>query len=389
MGNIQSMKFYIKFSIIIFLCTSEIIYSQSRKELIEQNTELKRLYNQLLLEKQALAKKATKLDKDVKEKQVEVEKSQDQIEVSQEIIKEKTDEIITKNASISTLAEAKKISDLVAKQNKLELENRKSGQKIMGLGMSLIAIVALLLFYLYISRKKANETLELEKQKSDKLLLNILPEEIAEELKNTNKVQARSYRLTSVLFADIKGFTQISANMSPSLIIEELDYIFGAFDNIIQKHNIEKIKIIGDCYMCVGGIPQANDSNPLDIVKAAIEMQNFMHQMRLDRQTTQQQIYDIRIGINTGNVVAGVIGNKKFAYDVWGDVVNIAARLEKTCEPQKINISSSTYHFIKEHFHCEYRGKIDVKGKDGLDMYYVLNPLEEAFLSKENQPMAS
>lgn len=389
MGNIQSMKFYIKFSIIIFLCTSEIIYSQSRKELIEQNTELKRLYNQLLLEKQALAKKATKLDKDVKEKQVEVEKSQDQIEVSQEIIKEKTDEIITKNASISTLAEAKKISDLVAKQNKLELENRKSGQKIMGLGMSLIAIVALLLFYLYISRKKANETLELEKQKSDKLLLNILPEEIAEELKNTNKVQARSYRLTSVLFADIKGFTQISANMSPSLIIEELDYIFGAFDNIIQKHNIEKIKIIGDCYMCVGGIPQANDSNPLDIVKAAIEMQNFMQQMRLDRQTTQQQIYDIRIGINTGNVVAGVIGNKKFAYDVWGDVVNIAARLEKTCEPQKINISSSTYHFIKEHFHCEYRGKIDVKGKDGLDMYYVLNPVEEAFLSKENQPMAS
>ncbi len=382
------MRRLLKFIVIITLLSFQtVLTAQSKKELLEQNEELKKRFNELTVEKkniekqkmlleadrQELSRKTKALDEAVKKKQQELKLSEQEIESSKDLIKQKTYEIIEKNANISNLEEEKKISDLIAKHNELELINKRSAQKILILGISLIGLISLLLLFMFINRKKASKILELEKKKSDQLLLNILPQEIADELKNTQKTQARSYDLSTVLFADIKDFTGISATLKPSVLIQELDFIFGAFDDIIQKHNIEKIKVIGDCFMCVGGIPNANTTNPEDVVYAAIEMQEFMHRMKEERLKTKGQVYEVRIGINTGPIVAGVIGSKKFAYDVWGDTVNLASRLEAACEAGKINISANTYERVKDKFACVYRGKIDVKGKTGLDMYFVTN----------------
>lgn len=387
---------------LILTLMSNNVLAQSKKELKEQNDELKKRFNELSVEKaniekqkmllesdrQELARKTRELDEAVKKKHQELKLSVKEIETSKNVIKEKTNEIIEKNASISNLEEEMKISDLIVKQNELELKNKRASQKILILGISLIGLISVLLLFLFINRKKASKILEIEKKKSDQLLLNILPQEIADELKNTQKTQARSYDLSTVLFADIKGFTGISATLKPSVLIQELDYIFGAFDDIIQKHNIEKIKVIGDCFMCVGGIPNANTTNPEDVVYAAIEMQEFMHRMKEERIKTKGQVYEVRIGINTGPIVAGVIGSKKFAYDVWGNTVNLASRLEAACEAGKINISAYTYELVKDKFACVYRGKIDVKGKTGLDMYFVTNSVVTKQII-ENIPSAS
>ncbi len=212
---------------------------------------------------------------------------------------------------------------------------------------------------------------EAERQKSDSLLLNILPAEVAEELRQTGTSTAHNYDMATVLFADIKDFNKISTQFSAETMVKELDYMFGAFDKIIERHNIEKIKIIGDAYMCAGGLPLPNKSNAYDMVNAALEIQHFMKNMRAERAAINQQQYEIRIGINTGPLVAGIIGIKKFTYDIWGDTVNLASRLEANGEENKINISENTYQLIKENFDCEYRGKIDVKGKGNTAMYFV------------------
>lgn len=212
---------------------------------------------------------------------------------------------------------------------------------------------------------------ETERQKSDALLLNILPAEVAEELRQTGTSTAHNYEMATVLFADIKDFTKISTKFSAEAMVKELDYIFGAFDKIIEKHNIEKIKIIGDAYMCAGGLPISNETNANDMLVAAIEIQEFMKKMRAERAAKNQQQYEIRIGINTGPLVAGIIGIKKFTYDIWGDTVNLASRLESSGEVNKINISENTYQLIKHNFDCEYRGKIEVKGKGSTAMYFV------------------
>ncbi|MES2797010.1 MAG: adenylate/guanylate cyclase domain-containing protein [Bacteroidota bacterium] len=212
---------------------------------------------------------------------------------------------------------------------------------------------------------------EAERQKSDALLLNILPAEIAEELRQTGTSTAHNYEMATVLFADIKDFTKISTKFSAETMIKELGYIFGAFDKIIERHNIEKIKIIGDAYMCAGGLPISNSTNATDVVNAAIEIQDFMKKMRAERAKESKQEYEIRIGINTGPLVAGIIGIKKFTYDIWGDTVNLASRLEASGEVNKINISENTYQLIKDRFDCEYRGKIEVKGKGSTSMYFV------------------
>jgi adenylate cyclase len=404
MGRV--LKFIVIIALLLF---QTALTAQSKKELKEQNDELKKRFNELSVEKAnierqktlleldkrrletdrlELARKTKELDEAVKKQQKELKLSVKEIETSKNVIKEKTNEIIEKNANISSLEEEMKISELIAKQNELELKNKRASQKILILGISLIALISVLLLFMFINRKKASKILELEKKKSDQLLLNILPQEIADELKNTQKTQARSYELSTVLFADIKGFTGISATLKPSVLIQELDYIFGAFDDIIQKHNIEKIKVIGDCFMCVGGIPNANTTNPEDVVYAAIEMQEFMHRMKEERIKTKGQVYEVRIGINTGPIVAGVIGSKKFAYDVWGNTVNLASRLEAACEAGKINISAHTYERVKDKFACVYRGKIDVKGKTGLDMYFVTNAVVTKQII-ENIPSAS
>ena len=212
-----------------------------------------------------------------------------------------------------------------------------------------------------------------EKKKSDDLLLNILPEEVAEELKAKGSADAKQYQDVTVMFTDFKGFTQISEKLSPAELVAEIDFCFKAFDNIISKHTIEKIKTIGDSYMCAGGLPVINATNATDVVNAALEIQEFMRLHLKNRLDAGKEPFEIRIGIHTGPVVAGIVGLKKFAYDIWGDTVNIASRMESSGEAGKVNISGNTYTLVKDKFNCIHRGKIQAKNKGEIDMYFVEN----------------
>lgn len=226
---------------------------------------------------------------------------------------------------------------------------------------------------------KQRDLIKREKQKSDELLLNILPKPIAEELKVYGKARARQYKFVSVLFADIKGFTTASESMTPAEVLKALEYFFSAFDNIIDSHNLEKIKTIGDAYMCAGGIPTENKTNPINMVLAALEMQNFMKGGFDDiKNLTKIPQWELRLGINTGPLIAGVIGKKKFVYDVWGDTVNTASRMETAGIVNRINVSENTYQYIKDLFECEFRGEVDVKGKGKMKMYFV-NRIKSVF----------
>ncbi len=209
------------------------------------------------------------------------------------------------------------------------------------------------------------------KKKSDELLLNILPAEVAEELKNNGSSEARDYEMATVMFTDFKDFTIIGEQLSPAKLVEEINECFSAFDNIIHQHNIEKIKTIGDAYMCAGGLPIKNATHAEDTIKAAIEIVDFMNGYNKTKTDKGEMPFEIRIGINTGPLVAGIVGVKKFAYDIWGDTVNIASRMESNSEAGKINISGATYELVKTKFNCVHRGKIEAKNKGEVDMYFV------------------
>ncbi|MCC5815689.1 MAG: hypothetical protein JJT78_13115 [Leptospira sp.] len=213
--------------------------------------------------------------------------------------------------------------------------------------------------------------LEESRKKSDELLLNILPVQVAEELKLHGYSKPKKYELVSVLFTDLKGFTNVAENMEPEELIEELDRCFSYFDGVIGRFNLEKIKTIGDSYMCAGGLPEKNRTNPIESVLAAIEIQKFMEQTREIKRELGEPYWELRLGIHTGPLVAGVAGNKKFAYDIWGDTVNTASRLESSGEVGKVNISGVTYHLVKDFFVCEYRGQVKAKNKGDIDMYFV------------------
>ncbi len=230
--------------------------------------------------------------------------------------------------------------------------------------------------------KQKNE-LQIEKDKTDNLLQNILPYEIAEQLKNKGEVKAKKYKMVTIMFTDFKDFTKISANLNPEDIIKELSVYFRKFDDITDDHYLEKIKTIGDAYMCVGGLPLRNKSNPIDMVLAAMEIQQFMLDYNIARKTKGHPVWELRIGIHTGEVIAGVIGTKKFAYDIWGDAVNTAARLETASDAGKINISGETFDHIKEYFNCTYRGKIPAKNKGEIDMYFV-DGLKQRYRDEKN-----
>lgn len=225
--------------------------------------------------------------------------------------------------------------------------------------------------------------LEKEKAKSDELLQNILPYEIAEQLKNKGAVDVKKYRMTSVLFTDFKGFTRISEQLSPEEIVKELSIHFEKFEEIISRHHIEKIKTIGDAFMCAGGLPLRNKSNPINTVLAALQIQKFMTENNARKRAANQPEWQLRIGIHTGRVVAGVIGKKKFAYDIWGDTVNTASRMESSGEAGRVNISGTTYKYVKDLFVCEYRGKIEAKNKGEIDMYFV-NALKPEYSADES-----
>jgi len=221
------------------------------------------------------------------------------------------------------------------------------------------------------------KNLNQERNKSDRLLLNILPDKVAQELKRTDRVRPLYYDSATVLFTDMVGFTRIAESMLPEELIEELDSCFSYFDSIIRKHKLEKIKTIGDSYMAAGGLPESSRTHAVDCVLAALEIQDYMVKMMETRQASNRPCWQLRIGIHTGPVVAGVIGREKFAYDIWGDTVNIASRFESSGSAGRINISSTTYELVKDMFICEPRGRISAKGKGEMEMYFVNAPLRD------------
>ena len=244
------------------------------------------------------------------------------------------------------------------------------------------AILMLLLVGLMLNR---NKIIRKEKQRSDSLLLNILPEKTAEELKKNGKAKARYHEQVTVLFTDFKSFTSIAENTDPEALVAELDYCFQAFDEIISKYQIEKIKTIGDAYLCAAGLPSPSPTHAEDIVNAAIEIQRFMEQFSKKQRAEGKSEYLCRIGIHSGPVVSGVVGKKKFAYDIWGDTVNIAARMEQSGKVNQINISQSTYELLKDKFQFVQRGKIAAKNKGDMDMYFV----DYKFSEKKFHPLGS
>lgn len=211
-----------------------------------------------------------------------------------------------------------------------------------------------------------------EKKKSDDLLLNILPTEVAEELKQKGSSAARQYDQVSVLFTDIVDFTILAQQMDPQELVRELNECFTAFDAIIERHGLEKIKTIGDAYMAVCGLPVSDPRHAQKTVQAALEIRDLTASRSL-----QTHAFQIRIGINSGPVVAGIVGVKKFAYDIWGDTVNTAARMEQHGEAGKINISAATYGLVKDAFICTPRGRVAAKSKGEVEMYFVEAPVME------------
>jgi len=307
--------------------------------------------------------------------------------------------------SLYTLDIAKKLSslqfnfDIQKKQNQidllkkdqvlqeLDLNRQKLVKNALLIGIALLSLIAIIIYRNYRNKLKTNKILDSRNAQIQHLLLNILPAEVAQELQKNGNATPRYYEKASVLFTDFKGFTKLAENLTPWEVVSELNDYFIAFDDIIEKYELEKIKTIGDSYMCAGGIPTENDSHYINIVKAGLEMQQFILSRNKKRIDSKMPEWNIRIGINTGPLVAGVVGKKKYAYDIWGSTVNVASRMESNGEPGRVNISEATYEMIKDKYACTHRGKIFAKNIGEIDMYFVGEELNQPSL--QSKPVLS
>lgn len=262
-----------------------------------------------------------------------------------------------------------------------EAEQARTVRNGLLIGAVLLLLLAGLLWRLITTQQRANKQLtqkntQLDKarQRSDELLLNILPSELVDELKIKGITRTRHHDEVTIMFTDFRDFTKISEQLSPTDLVQEIDYCFRHFDYIIGKYpSIEKIKTIGDAYLCAGGLPAAHPAHAHDVVAAALEIRDFIRELEAQRTREGKLAFQIRIGIHTGPVVAGVVGSTKFAYDIWGDTVNTAARLESASEPGQVNISATTFDRVQNQFVCQYRGDFATKNKADMSMYFVEN----------------
>ena len=294
-------------------------------------------------------------------KHIQYRDSVNNIQAVQEMANLRTDyEVSQKQAEVDLLESAATIASLRAKRQTLLLY----GVLVM---LILVALLAVGSFRRFKFEKETKKIIEEEKNRSDELLLNILPEEIADELKVHGKVKAHRFNSVTVLFTDFKSFSSMAEEISPEKLVESIDYYFQEFDRITDKYGLEKIKTIGDSYMCAGGLPTEMERNAFEVVKAAKEMMEFTKSPKPEGIVQ----FEMRIGIHTGPIVAGIVGVKKWQYDIWGDTVNIASRMESNSEEGKINISGKTYEIIKDEFDCEYRGSIEIKNRGIWDMYFL------------------
>lgn len=367
--------------------------AQKEKELKE--AEVKRQQEELdrqMEEAKRKQKEIEKLSQDNTVSKEEIERKKRELAQSQNEIVRKQEEIYQKDVVIHKTEEQLEVERIKAKYQSdsiqilvqeamikdLEVSKEKEKRKYLIGIIASMGGIALMLFFLYQTIRRTakqleekNRIIEEEKRRSDELLLNILPLELANELKEKGMAEARNYDMVTVLFTDFKDFTKISEKLTPKQLVDEIDYAFRAFDDIIGKYNIEKIKTVGDAYLCAGGIPMKETHDPIKVVSAALDIQHFMERLKRQRQAENRPFFEIRIGVHSGPLVAGVVGSKKFAYDIWGDTVNTAARMEQNSEPGRVNISEATYELIKGEFSCTYRGKLYAKNKGEIDMYFV------------------
>lgn len=294
--------------------------------------------------------------------------------------------------SISEMANLRTNFEISQKQTEVDLlsQQKKNQQNIVIGVLVALFLLMLLVFGLYRRNnyiRRTNLIIEKEKNRSEHLLRNILPQGTVLELMETGKVQAKKFEEVSVLFTDFESFTQYSESLSPEELVKTVDFYFTKFDKIIEKHGLEKIKTIGDSYMCAAGVPFPMKDHAKKIMYAALEILDFVEESKKDNQALAAQ-FEIRIGINSGSLIAGVVGSKKFAYDIWGDTVNMASRMESYSESGKINISENTYKLVKGDFSCKERGKIEVKNKGMVPMYFVENIKEYSAKRRNGVPTA-
>jgi len=365
---------------------------EAQKQALEADImQLRRDKAKISTDKSSLAEKQKQLE--AEKSNIEAEKSLIEAEKNQvvETMAKKEAQIykMTKEqlrAKATILEKENVVSHLKMKKQEQDIalmrSRERSGYLLLASALGLLLILFLFLRYRAnrIAKKilvEKNKLIEQERERSDELLKNILPTSIAEELKEHGKAKAQRYENATVMFSDFKNFTKISEQLSPEDLVKELDICFRGFDQIVSQYEIEKIKTIGDAYMVASGLSDRY-TLPLDIIKAGMDMQEFLEDLKKERIRQGLPYFEARIGIHSGPVVAGVVGLNKFAYDIWGDTVNIAARMEANCEPGQINISEETYRLVKYNFNCHYRGKINAKNKGHIDMYYVENKVSKA-----------
>ncbi len=329
---------------------------QQKRELEEHQQHLLQKSQEIEAQKQAIA-----------DKQAILEKAEEEKLLAQEQLSMAEAERQLQEARMNALMQENLLREA-------EIEDKKKERRIILLATSLMVVVLAFTVYILIVQRKNNKLISREKKKSDELLLNILPIEVANELKEKGEAQAKLYNEVTVLFSDFVGFTNVVESLSPQELVTELHTCFKAFDAIIARYGIEKIKTVGDAYMAVSGLPASNVEHAVSILNAAIDIRDYMKNRH---EELGDKTFTVRLGINSGSVVAGIVGVRKFAYDIWGDTVNIAARMEQNSEVGKINISGATYELIKDYFDCEYRGKIYAKNKGEIDMYFVIGRKNE------------
>ena len=378
--------------------TNQVEMNTLREQFRKQTEQLERDRQRMISEVNMLKKEKESLNNGmtqlrVKERNLTEETEQAKHTIAQKtqqlaVIEEQKDQIkrvATKKQKLVEALRNENLLDSIAysqdrQEQEFQLHKAHNFRNILLLVLGFTLMIVGLIYKRYVDNQKQrrilvgkNKIIEDERQRSDELLLNILPAAIASELKSHGKAKAQRYDKASVLFTDFINFTSISERLTPEQLVTELDTYFKAFDFIIAQYKLEKIKTIGDAYMCASGLSD-RISTPINIVKAALELQQFLNEMKTEKIRLGEPYFEARIGINTGPVVAGVVGINKFAYDIWGDTVNLAARIQEACEPGCINISEATHREIQYTFKCRYRGKLPAKNKGDIEMYYVENP---------------
>ncbi|MBK9487969.1 MAG: hypothetical protein IPO07_03610 [Haliscomenobacter sp.] len=346
------------------LSTEKSKLEEKQEELVKENLLAEEVITRKEEDIMTISKAKNQAEDAAKAKEAEVK----------QLSRENLEQQLVLKVKEASLAEAQ----LEAELQKNEVQARNKFVQLSGLVALFILLLSVLLFGRFKAKQKSEKTLgeknkiiEQEKSRNEELLLNILPKNIADELKASGKAKARRYDQVTVLFSDFVNFTKIAEQLSPEELVEELDKCFKAFDHIIKQYpDIEKIKTIGDAYMCASGLSERKGL-PNNLIQAALDMQSYLHEYKELRIKQGKPYFEARIGMHTGPVVAGVVGDIKFAYDIWGDTVNLASRIESNSEAGQVNISQDTYNLIRYRYECNYRGKMPAKNKGELDMYYV------------------